>query len=244
MPGPDYADYVPATVPLPLTLVLQPMTAAIPGNYTTPDYDVSRVNTLNLALVVIGVATLDLLEVVVTWSVGGQVVASDAYCCFNGNPTASASSQTYFQLPCKGDTVSLQFNGSAAPPSFQYELVGTTRVLPGPNITNGVNQDALTPLFAASAVLGGNITESFFVGPFSKGVWVYLETNASTVNVNVTHYTLDSGNWVNARDALVTVTGAQGTQLQVPVAGRALRIFVSNRTATACTIYYTVIEIP
>lgn len=240
MTQPDYPDYVPAGVPIAMAKTLQSFTSLQTTDLTSPTYDCSRFNSIDIELFLPPGGGIKLIQMSVNWLINGGVVAVDEYSVLSGSASASAIGGGAFQLPCKGDQFYLQFFSDAAHCTFQFGILATTRVLAAANITSGVTQDPLMPGWGLSVPLAINAAVTLEVGPFTTGFWVNL-SSAAAANMNVFAWVLHAGVWNKPLIAQLNVSATNtGAQAPIYVVGRAIEIFVHNGSGAASTVSYSI----
>jgi hypothetical protein len=234
---PDYPDFVPASVPIAATQVLVPPTNTLNAGANQVAIDVSRFTAVNLTVVVIGTAAIQQLDIQVSWTTAGQVVAVDSYSAWNGGPQATFSAQATFQLPCKGDSVGVSFVSDSIQPTFRYSISATTRQLPGPLVSSTVHQTDLVPAYgnAVSLAAGGRLTQ--YLGPLTSGVNLSLGAGSTKVLARLSTMILDSGNWVSVEvaDLASPATGFLNQDIHAPGVVLVLTIINTDTVAHACT---------
>lgn len=127
-------------------------------------FDVSLFASIDVSVQASGTAADHATQVLFTWSVAGNVIAEDQITFWN-TQTATGAKSPLVNLPCRGDSLQIQYTTNAGPTTIFRVITGSTRAVDKPSLDGyvGISPGALGGGQGFNLAAGG--TDHYYFGP-------------------------------------------------------------------------------
>ena len=244
MTTPDLPDYAPPTVGLMATKELWTTGPAVALPLFAPAIDTSYYSSLTIVAACGGHASVNPVQMSIQWSTAGALTATQNFSMHNAAvPGVIDPNVTTFDLPVLGDTAYISFTNNNLGGTIGVIVAGSSMPTV-PVISAGAIQNPLLPLFQQGQSYLAGASTLTPVGPFTKGVHLYLAPATGTAQIRVLAYVLVANVWTVVYVAILTAAAGSFVMGDVYIPNRALGIQIVNTSAATQNITATVSELP
>lgn len=239
---PDLPDYSVAQSGQQYSSTLIPLTgsANLPTGNGSPCPSASSL----VFYIIMGIiASVDFVTFEIAWTTGGVPSGYDEFVLTNAVLSAPGGPVINLQVPCKGDAFTFLFSGLAGGPPVAYKVAASSRVIAGPIWRRGSDNALGTPLALGTTALAAGASSTFYLGPFTSGLYIVLGAGAAAVTAQLTVPTFIAGAWVLTRAGSVVSTGNVDVSASLPITKRAVRLVITNNGGASVNYQALVLDV-